>query len=390
MTNKEYISTKEGTVHFMNNELFIAWRICPTEELDKYWENFIVENPHLAQTLQNEIDEFDLLLSQTQTSLQINKAKQEVREKLASSIKSYNAKRSYKNYLAIASVILIFVTSTLLYLDFASRKTEITIGNIADNNEIQLYQGDNIVQINNNSAIDFSNLSSKAIIKDSLSQREIALNDKQLHRLVVPYGKRSSVVLPDGSKVWLNSGSEIEFYSVFDENTRDITMKGEIYLDVAHDKNKKFIVHTPSSQIAVLGTIFNVSAYESESVESVVLVEGKVEVQNNKKSVVMTPNQMTIIENGQMVSKVVNTSEYTSWINGYLEFTNTPLPQVLKAISRYYNVEFRYASNINIEDQTCSGKLFLSDSVEDMLDIIRGMTQLEYVQVKETINITLK
>lgn len=390
MTNKEHITAKEGATYFMSNELFIAWRICPTEELDRYWANFIESHPHLAETLEKEINEFDQLFTQTQTSLEIDNIKQEVRERLTNTISGYKAKHSYKNYLAIASVILVLITSTLLYLDFAPHKNEIIIGNIAENNEIQLYQGDDVVQINNNSAIDFSNLNSKAVIKDSLSQREIALKDKQLHRLVVPYGKRSSIVLPDGSKVWLNSGSEIEFYSKFEGNTRDIKMKGEIFLTVAHDKNKEFIVHTPQSQIAVLGTVFNVSAYESETHEAVVLVEGKVEVQNNKQSVVMTPNQMTIIQNGEMTSKTVNTLEYTSWIDGYMQLINTPLSEVLKAISRYYNIEFKYAEDINMNGQTCTGKLFLSDSVEDMLSVISGMTQFEYIQVKETISITLK
>lgn len=390
MTKKEYIVAEDRIAYLLNNELFVAWRTSPTKELDKYWVDFINQHPQFMQPLQEAIVEFDALLGQKNISLQAHKAKQEVREALARSISSYKAKRRYRNYIAIASVILLLVTSTILYVNFTSHEIDKTIGNIADNNEIQLYQGDEVVQISNNSAIDFSNVDSKAIIKDSISQRELALDEKQLHKLVVPYGKRSSVILPDGSKVWLNSGSEIEFYSKFDEQTRDIKMKGEIYIDVAHDKDRKFIVHTPLSQITVLGTIFNVSAYGSETTESVVLVEGKVEVQNQEQSIILAPSQMAVIDNKIITSKEVDTSEYTSWINGYLQFTNTPLEHVLKAIGRYYNVEFRYPGNIDIENKTCSGKLYLSESIDDMLNVIRGMTELEYTQTQNIINMTLK
>ena len=164
-------------------------------------------------------------------------------------------------------------------------------------------------------------------------------------------------------------------------------MEGEIFIDVVQLRNTPFTIHTPNSEIIVYGTSFNVSSYSDEKSESVVLVNGSVEVKSEHSALLLKPNEMALIEDGAVMRKQVDVSEHISWKNGYLQLSQTPLDEVLKKIGRYYNVEFRYLSDLKLPDKTCSGKLYLSDNLEDVLKAFSKLTFLTYEINKETINI---
>jgi ferric-dicitrate binding protein FerR (iron transport regulator) len=187
--------------------------------------------------------------------------------------------------------------------------------------------------------------------------------------------------------VYLNSGTEMDFPSTFANHSREIWVEGEIFIDVAHQRGTPFVIHTPNSEIIVYGTSFNVTSYSDESRESVVLVNGSVEVKSMNSSIRLKPNEMAVIENGALMRKEVDVSAYISWKKGYLQLSKTPLNEVLQQIGRYYNVEFRYPHNLSLGERTCSGKLYLSDNLEDVLKAFSKLTFLTYEINKETINI---
>ncbi len=376
-------SSKE-VIKFLNDDLFIYWRVESSKELDDYWKNYISKNNHLRNDYYNAIKEFESIKSFKTEDL---KNKELVKLRIEESIKIYKKKTRnfYFSISAIAATLLILVTSTILTINFRNNATqELVVGKITQNNEIQLYAGKQVVNINNNSTLDFSQSSNTTIIQDSLSQKSIQLADNKINKLVVPFGRRSTIILADGSKVWLNSGTEIEFPSDFKGNTREIKIKGEIFIDVVK-QNQSFIIHTPQSQIKVFGTSFNVSAYTDEAKESVVLVEGSVQIQSRSAKLLLSPNQLAEIENGNIKSQNVNVSDYISWKSGFMQLNKMPLDEVLRKIGRYYNVEFRYNEDLKISDKTCSGKLFLSDDIRDVLKAFTEMTLLKYEEESDKI-----
>lgn len=245
--------------------------------------------------------------------------------------------------------------------------------------KIQLISGGQILSIGNNSVLNLTEKKNNAIIQDSLSQKEVKLQENKINTLIVPFGQRTSIILADGSRAYLNSGTEIKFPTTFTGKSREISIKGEIFIEVTK-QSQPFVIHTPNSRINVFGTSFNVSSYADEDKESVVLVSGSVEITNNHCSLMLKPNEMAEIKHGKINSKVVDVSEYISWKNGFIQFNKTPLNDVLKKIGRYYNVEFKYKNELNLQATTCSGKLFLSDNLNDVLKAFSEMTFLDYEQ----------
>lgn len=161
-------------------------------------------------------------------------------------------------------------------------------------------------------------------------------------------GVTTSVVLPDSTVVYLNSRSSLSYPSRFEGDTREVTLKGEAYFDVAKDKKKKFIVSTAHrSKIEVLGTHFNVEAYGDDADISTTLVEGKVcflyETKNHAgRKVVMQPGQKLVYNPAREDVQLYATSGVTetAWKDGKIIFRNTPLPEALRMLEKRFNVDF--------------------------------------------------
>jgi len=188
--------------------------------------------------------------------------------------------------------------------------------------------------------------------------KTVELTKSKQNTLIVPYGKRSTLILSDGSKVWLNSGSVLEFPAQFTGNNREVRLtSGEMYIEVASDSQKPFHVRTSDFNVKVYGTKFNVSAYD-DSPKSVVLVEGRVSLQSaNKKETILSPNEQAVYsDNGTFHTQKVHVNQFISWKNGYLEFDKTPMTEVLKQIGRYYNLSFDFDNDVNLLKRTCTGK----------------------------------
>ena len=202
-----------------------------------------------------------------------------------------------------------------------------------------------------------------------------------LNQMIVPYGKRSFVMLAEGTKVWLNSGSKLVFPPVFKENKREVYLEGEALFEVTKDKTKPFFVKTERFKMKVYGTRFNVQAYGQDEDYSVVLVEGKVSMNPNDQSseVFLAPNQRATISKGKAVFEITNienTSYYTAWVDGYLAFNNEKVPNVLKRVSRYYNVNIE--TELANDAEKIYGKLDLKDDLGRVLDGIAFISKTKY------------
>ena len=160
-------------------------------------------------------------------------------------------------------------------------------------------------------------------------------------------GDKATIELPDGTNVVLNSASQLSYLNNFGENGRRVQLNGEAYFKVAHDEKCAFIVQVGDLEVKVLGTSFNVSAYEDAKDVTVVLLEGKVGVYAQKTSHIMKPGDK--IEYNKATHKItatqVHPSDYIEWTKGNIYFEKESLENIMKTLSRIYDVEIRFDSN---------------------------------------------
>ena len=162
----------------------------------------------------------------------------------------------------------------------------------------------------------------------------------ETHLLSTPRGKTFEVVLGDGSKIWLNADSRLEYPSCFVGDRRVVKLYGEAYFQISKDEKRPFIVETDGLQTIVLGTEFNVRNYKKEN-SHVTLIEGSVKVNNtaNEYSVVLSPGENArVMEDGSLGVQKVDVDTYIYWRDGYFYFDNRTLAEIMQDIGRWYNV----------------------------------------------------
>lgn len=169
----------------------------------------------------------------------------------------------------------------------------------------------------------------------------------QYNTLTTPRGGQYQLVLPDGSKVWLNSASSIRYPTAFAGNERKVAITGEVYMEVAEDADHPFIVTTRNSSITVLGTHFNVMAYNDEPAVNTTLLEGsvKVSIPGKQVSTIIKPGQQASVSNTNQQDirvKEVNANEVAAWIHGLLSLNDCSVEEFMNQLSRWYNVDIEY------------------------------------------------
>lgn len=156
--------------------------------------------------------------------------------------------------------------------------------------------------------------------------------------ITTPVGGQYTVILPDGSQVWLNASSSLRFPTVFTGNVRQVVLTGECYFEVARNPEKPFIVQARKTRIEVLGTHFNVMAYADEGNTRTTLLEGAVKVGNGTSTKTIVPGQQASV-GAQVDVLPVNTEEVVAWKNGFFQFENEDLGTILRQLARWYDVE---------------------------------------------------
>lgn len=204
------------------------------------------------------------------------------------------------------------------------------------------------------------------------------------NQLITPRGKRSSIVFSDGTVAKVNTGTRLVYPVDFDQHQREIYVDGEIYLDVKPDKNRPFVVKTKNTDVRVLGTSFNVSAYEDEALVEVVLVSGTVKVEQKegeRKSETLKPLQKYSSENGGSVTDNVDVNKYVSWVQGLYIFEGERLDVILNRLVKYYGINIKYDKNI--ATILCSGKLDLKDNPDAVLKSLESTAPIIYLTVAD-------
>ena len=222
---------------------------------------------------------------------------------------------------------------------------------------------------NNRVNVAFDNNDGVLKIKEQDSLADGATKEIGYNTVNVPYGGTYTVELCDGTKVYLNSGTTLEFPSRFDGKVRSVILKGEAYFDVARNVSKPFVVEVDEMKVKVLGTSFNVKSYVDEPGVYTTLVEGSVAIlrdgQPEKK---IKPGEQAYYNKGVGTLSIaeVDVNEFTSWKDGLFYFKDIALEEILRIVSRWYDLEVFYM-NQGAKSVIYSGKLPMYSSVEDVL-----------------------
>jgi len=175
--------------------------------------------------------------------------------------------------------------------------------------------------------------------------------------ITTPKGGQFQVVLSDGTKVWLNAASSITFPTTFSATERKVTITGEVYFEVAKNKNVPFRVVSGQQEVEDVGTCFNIKAYDDERSISTTLVEGAVKIMSGQHSALLVPGQQANVSNqgsDPISVKTVNTETVLAWKNGNFEFESEELHAIMRQVSRWYDIKVIYEDDVKPRRFTAS------------------------------------
>lgn len=373
-------------IDFLDDDFFIESMISPTKESELFWSGLIDRK-------KIDINEFisaNMLLDTIKKSRhEISQARKDrLWKRIDTTRRSLRNKRKgirrYK-YLAIAAcgAIIIGLTFTFLFekddtyhnspdIDYArfqslhQHQTSQEIRIITEDRQLEIDGKE--AEIKYDSTGSFTVINNEVVNAGTVYSSAAKLSYNQLH---VPYGKRASLTLADGTSLWVNAGTTVIYPTTFPNHKREIYVEGEIYAEVQRDKSRPFLVKTDQLEIEVLGTSFNLSAYKEDALKRVVLVNGSVDVRLNGVNTRLVPNQSYTYTGQESRVETVDPEIYTSWRNGIYIFQDEPIETILLQLARYYNVTMIFPPQPS--GTLCSGKLELK---EDLAHLLNHLSQI--------------
>lgn len=210
------------------------------------------------------------------------------------------------------------------------------------------------------------------IIYESLASPTTVPGPVANHTIHTANGAQFKVHLSDGTTVWLNASSSLTFPSHFDGQERRVTLSGEGYFEVAKQQGKPFIVASRGQEVEVLGTHFNIQAYDDDEAVKTALLEGSVNVVNKQtqKKIKLTPGEQSILQEGTFRSSAVNVEQAIAWKNGSFVFQNEDLKSIMRKIARWYDVEISYEDPQAIAGKRFSGSISRFSNAEEVLEML--------------------
>lgn len=389
---------------YLEDDSFIDWVYNKSPESNLIWENY----------LQNNSEEKELILSLKEVLLLVKpedlklsgEEKDQIFTQLLGKLENNEKPKKIKtivkqSYKYAAILLLALVVSALYFSDNLKNTDKVIINDLTsepakviEDTQLILATGEPLLIEQKESIIDNSKLG-KVILNSKDTITTAKLENKQeaerLNKLIVPFGRRSKIALSDGTIVHLNAGTKFMFPDKFMSKTRTVFLSGEAFFEVSANKEKPFVVKTIDEKllIQVLGTKFNVSAYQSDSEIITVLTEGKVNVLENNTFKTTT----TTLKPGQLASwnrehesisvKTVNTNNYTLWTSGLLYFESELVSNIVKKIERFYNVNIVFDEGVDEKNITISGKLDLNDKIEKTLENLTITTAFKFEVINE-------
>jgi ferric-dicitrate binding protein FerR (iron transport regulator) len=293
----------------------------------------------------------------------------------------------------IAAAAIVIIAVGMLYFH-QKDTTKQTVNHIAKNDirpggnkaYLTLANGKTIVlntaangQIANQAGTSVAKTASGQLVY-TIAEKSTTNNPSELNMITTPHGGQWQVLLPDGTKVWLNAASSLTYPVSFAAlKNRRVELRGEAYFEVAKDKTHPFIVHTIKQDVEVLGTHFNINAYADEQYTKTTLLEGSVQVAATTASAInranslawqaLKPGQQSVLSNGDIKITAANTEAAIAWKNAMFYFEDDNLENIMKRVARWYDVNIIYHNN-QVKQELFSGRVSRAQNVSEVLKML--------------------
>ncbi len=274
-----------------------------------------------------------------------------------------------RRWMAVAAAVIGVVISTFVYLRYQPGEENLPIAANLIKNDVAPGATKALLKLSNGSTVLLDDSATQHIAHDGAAdiiedggmlsfnkQRNGNIKPQNntvqsYNTLITPRGGQFQLQMADGTKVWLNSASQLQFPEVFNGKERRVKLTGEAYFEVAKNKEMPFIVEVASSEIKVLGTHFNIRSYSDVGTAPIeaTLVEGAIKFTHGEKSMVLKPGeQVSLAESGEVVlNKDVDTYEIIAWKNGFFHFQKRRLDFIMRELARWYDIEVVYKEPVD-------------------------------------------
>lgn len=336
--------------------------------------------------LENYHDDFELTVKQWSAGMGTSdEVRQQILEKLRSQILAEGKKRrsNYRYWVAAASVLIFLAAGISFWL---STKDQHQIAQSPSVNTM-ITPGRNraVLTLANGKKLDLDDTRTGIISEQGTSIVSKTADGKLAYGantdtpdknavtyniIETPRGGQYQLTLADGTAVWLNAGSSLKYPTTFTGKERKVELTGEAYFEVAKNKEKPFSVALNGMEIEVLGTHFNVMAYNDENTIETTLLEGSVKLTKGGSSTMLIPNQKGVLNNGASNFRVhaVNTENVIAWKNGFFKFDDENIETIMRRVARWYDVDVSYKGNL--KRQNFGGKVPRFEDISKLLTIL--------------------
>ena len=221
-------------------------------------------------------------------------------------------------------------------------------------------------------------LSYQPTVTTQHEEKNIEEQSGKSNELVIPRGGENTVILADGTTVHLNAGSKLLYPVRFVGKRRIVTLEGEAYFDVRKDEEHPFVVRTRFGEVTVLGTAFNINAYNDADACYTTLVYGKVNFSTpDQNTITLAPGEQAVVSANGSEKRTVDLEEYVGWVDGMYIFNDRPLGDIMKTFERWYDIQVYYETP-NLRDITYSGNLKRYGTINSFLDALELTGDLTY------------
>lgn len=297
---------------------------------------------------------------------------------------------------AVAAVLVAAIIGTWMIVVDGGRPTKVDVASLLDSTDIPPGGNRATLTLADGRTVNLSELHTGIIVGDEIAYLdgtevlELGIGAKGQGQdnpagpatadlqLTTPKGGAYQITLPDGTHVWLNSASTLTYPSRFADDERVVELKGEAYFEVSRSRTVPFRVMTKGQLVEVLGTQFNVTAYDDEQDVKTTLVSGAVRVvldTDHQSSITLSPGQQSSMVSGKITVNSVDVGPYVAWKSGMFHFKQTPFAEMMRQIERWYDVDVRYHGRI--PNETFSGRMSRHVSLMTVLDLLK-VSEIQY------------
>ncbi|MCW1735497.1 FecR family protein [Anaerorudis cellulosivorans] len=376
MNDEKYIAYT--TEEFVLDDDFMRWVLHPDEESDRFWNEFLLRYPEKKEEVEEAV--YIIRSIRAVEPLVPSRKLKYGYTKEGHVLKSgQKARKIGQRLIKIAAVFVLIVTlgGVLYYYQHYRERFSIELaqGEQTEKGKVILPDG-TISEFETKETRIQQTVSGELTINNDtvlLKEKDVKSDEPAMAQVIIPYGKRSQIILADGTKIWLNAGSTLSYPVRFTANAREVYLSGEAFFEVSTDRSKPFYVFTSDLRIKVTGTRFNVNSYSNDAITQAVLVEGKIEAAKNRlfgRSVELSPGERIVYDRkeNKIQKDKVDVELYSSWVNGYLLIENEPIVEIFKKLERYYDKKIIVEKLSN--QPRFTGKLNLDDDLEKVLNNI--------------------